>query len=100
LKEKLEELRNWRCLEIKENLEEFVNSIIKEMVEKNFNLKDFIERILDSFVKKYGAEKIILILIDKLNSLIEKNPSFLKNLDFPLENLEENDYARLHYLLD
>lgn len=59
------------------------------MVEKNIGYKDFIEKCLDSLCKKYGVEKILLVLIDKLNDLIEKNPGFLENLDIPLDNLEE-----------
>jgi len=75
-------------IEISENLEEFVNSIIKGMVEKNINFKDFLGKILDSFCLKYGSEEVLLILIDKLNDLIEKNPDLMKNLDISLNNLD------------
>jgi hypothetical protein len=69
------------------------------MVEKNIAYKDFIERILDSLCDKYGIEKILIVLIDKLNNLIEKNPRFLENLDISLDNLEEqndNLYEDIH----
>ena len=73
-----------------ENLEEFVNSIIKGMVEKNINFKDFLGKILDSFCRKYGVENILFMLSDKLSEIIEKNPEVLGRF-ISLNNLDSED---------